>query len=218
LYSEENEQIGQADWIIDQEDSFILVECKTKRPKNEAYIELLNLKPRDEQLDIIAEAIYQSYRAYINFKKNRYKNPKYSFDGKKKACVCVVTLEPWHLLGNPSERINEFVRAKLRDNGIGGDIITEAPYAVVSVVELEQLSYVLKSHDAFEIFDVWRSKKYFGWGMNGYLKDFIPNYLDGYDYIFRERVNECFNPGMRKVAQEIWGKKRSTRQDPASAH
>lgn len=114
VYSEEPDiRHKRADWIIDQPTSFMLVECKTKRMTIGARTIIQDDKELQAQLEVIGEAVVQSYQALEAYNNNKYRPQQYPYNPVKHPFICVVTLENWYLFGPQLEKLREIVRDKL---------------------------------------------------------------------------------------------------------
>ena len=134
------EKLG-IDWVITDHQSNLLVECKTKRVKVDA--KTLNVKAVLEDLEILADAVVQSYKNALDLKDGK---SNVHYNGKR-CYLMVVTLEDWYLISlKATEQLREHVLAKLTRNGINAGIIDEIPYAVISCEEYEKMLFAVRVH------------------------------------------------------------------------
>lgn len=132
----------RCDWIIDQGDSFVMVECKTKRMAIGGYTVLDDDTVLIDQLGKIADAVIQTYQGYLVYKGEGYSPAVYPYGDSKQASICVVTLEKWYLYGTPLEKLKEIVKDKLEEANIDPELINEVPYEVIGVDDFEKLAYL----------------------------------------------------------------------------
>lgn len=129
------------DWVITDHQSNLLVECKTKRVKVDA--KSLNQQALLEDLDVLADAVVQSYKNAIDLR-NSKTNVRYN---GKKCYLAIVTLEDWYLISHKATaQLRSNVLSKLEKKGISAGIIGEIPYAVMSCEEFEEMLFVIRAH------------------------------------------------------------------------
>ncbi len=132
------EEKSTPDIILSDSDSILFIECKTKRMVWNAKENLLNTKDLDNDLKIIASAVYQVYKSLDDYYQNRY--PSINYDVSKEVFIMVVTLEDWYV------GYNNFLYNKIRDNIIDY-FITDNRNARI----LLAIPYVIFSSDEFEL-------------------------------------------------------------------
>lgn len=203
IYPEEKELKKKCDWIIDQDKSFLLVECKIKRPSMKSYTNILDLEPLDGQLDILADAVVQAYEAYTNYKHSNYKTPHYQYDDTKKASICVVTMEDWCIISNTRLKLEEKVKEKLKQRKLSNDLLVDVPFIVMSVGDFEEFSYCLKEYDSYELISKHCTNLH-GYAI-GAIKDLISDkeFLKAYEYAFRGQFGDCFTMELEDILNEI---------------
>ena len=170
-----------ADIIIEDDDSILFIECKTKRMVWRAKELLTDTLDLEIDIDIISNAFYQLYKTLQDYLDNLY--PHLSFNPTKKIYLMVVTLEDWYI------GYNDLLYTKLRDNIISSfisdnkkaNLITDYPYFLFSSEEFERAVQVIE-----EV------------GIKQYCEDFINN--GGHDahksfnymQIFKDEVRNLF--------------------------
>jgi hypothetical protein len=198
----------RCDWIIDQESSFTMIECKTKRIAMSGYTSLED-EPLNEQLSKLADAIVQTYQGYLIYRDIGYKNQVYPFNKQKTPSICIVTLEKWYMFGQQLKSLTDIVKTKLIEKNIDFTIMTEVPFAVVGVDEFERLAYlVLKGYDLADMIKSYSnpSSEASSWEFSVFINAFQNNELENYDYIFKDKMDEVFTPEMQlsfKKANDI---------------
>lgn len=201
--SEYNKNLNRCDWIIDQEKSCLFVECKTKRPVQESYVNITNLEPLTKQLDILADAVIQSYKSYYNYRNEIYRDPNYIYDSAKNSSICVVTLENWYLMGKQKQNFDQIVMKKLEEAGISRKAIEEAPYIVMSIEEFEEFSYYLSRYDGFELIKKYNQECPHNTVRS--IKEFVDkDFANKYEYVFKDDMPKCFPDDMKNLVEKIW--------------
>lgn len=181
-----------ADWVLSGEDGNLFLECKTKRMKLLAK-EALDQEELAADIDVLAEAVAQSYKNYVEAKlgkTNWVPNTNPSF-------LMVVTLEDWYLFAPlPQELLRSAVTSKLLAKGLEESLLDDAPYSVASIRELEFFSGL-----AAEV---------------GIADFFGGKSRDGYDsYMWAPYMSERY-PGMkRKNMREVFWDEFKTVVPPA---
>ena len=193
LYSQEvdsSDRKRRCDWILEQDDEFIMVECKTKRLAIGGYVNLDDQSILLGQLDILAEAVVQTYEGYMVYKGVGYNPPVYPYSSRKKGAVCVVTLEKWYLYGEVLDQLHKIVRNKLSDKGIDASIIDEAPYEVMGVDTFERLVYLAANGESIRSIFEEHSKgdqsthEFATYAFNNY-----EDKMENYRYIFEDDLD-----------------------------
>lgn len=141
IYPEEEYSIKKGnnkktlDWIIEDNDAVMLIECKTKRIKLNSKILLSDNDSIESDINIITEAITQLYRGILDFLNNLYPQLKHT---TKKIYPTIVTLEEWYLVNYElHEKIIIKSKEKLNLQGYDSDIIDKFPFTVFSINEFE---------------------------------------------------------------------------------
>jgi hypothetical protein len=182
-----------SDWIIDQPDAFLLVECKTKRLTIEAKTTILDLIPLQAQLEVLAKAVVQSYQALEVYKNGKYKSPQYPYNPAKQPFICVVTLENWRLMGPEIEKLREIVRDKLIQMGLDATLMEQAPFITCAVNEMEEFVYLLKTNDLADMVrKYWDDPEKSSWAFMSYLNNRYNEELKAYEYIFSDEFTRIF--------------------------
>ncbi|EFH81728.1 hypothetical protein Krac_2473 [Ktedonobacter racemifer DSM 44963] len=194
IYPEEaNSGPKRADWIIDQPSAFMLVECKTKRMTIGARTTIQDDSELHAQLEVVGDAVAQSYQALEAYKNRKYKLQQYPYDPAKQPFVCVVTLENWHLMGPQLEALRGVVKERLLQVRLDPDLMQQAPFIVCSVNELEELAYLLKTHELADMVRrYWDDPEMPTWAFISYLRHRYKNELEQYYYVFADELEDVF--------------------------
>ena len=142
LLPEQSYRLGKdrkdtVDWIFAGEEAAIFLECKAKRLTWDAKVALDDLTPLSDDIDVLANAIVQTYKNIEEYQKGHY--PHFAFDEDRRIYPIVVTLENWHLFGPVLlPMVHKAVEDMLADTGISVAVLTEMPFAIWHVGELER--------------------------------------------------------------------------------
>jgi hypothetical protein len=183
----------RADWIIDQPTSFMLVECKTKRMTIGARTTIQDSNELHAQLEVVAEAVVQSYQALEAYKNGKYRPQHYPYDPAKCPCICVVTLENWHLMGPQLEKLREIVKDRLLRVGLDTNLNQQAPFIICSVNELEEFAYLLKTNELTDVVrNYWDDPEKSSWEFISYLRVRYKDEIKSYTYVFADEITNIF--------------------------
>ena len=183
----------RADWVIDQRSSFMLIECKTKRMSIGARTTIQDDNELRAQLEIVGEAVVQSYQTLEAYKNGRYRSQRYLYDPAKYPFICVVTLENWRLMGPQLKMLREIVKEKLLHVGLDSELMQQAPFVICSANEMEEFAYLLKTNDLKSIMrDYWDDPEISSWSFIGYLYHRYKDKLRSYTYVFSDEIRRIF--------------------------
>jgi len=140
-------------------------------------------KGLESDLKKMASFIFQLYKTYIDYSKDKY--PQLAFDSSKKFIPLVVTLENWYINLNPSilKILRDFVIENLKANNIDVALIDKFPYHIRSSEDFEKDIQLINSLGILGYFDkVIKNEIY------AYIKNFsYRNPFDGeFEKIFLE--------------------------------
>jgi hypothetical protein len=185
----------RADWIIDQPTAFMLVECKTKRMTIGART-VIGDDDRSElhaQLEVIGEAVVQTYQALEAYKNGRYRQQRYPYDISKSPYICVVTLENWRLMGPQLEELRAIVKDKLLHQGLDAGLMQQVPFVICSVNEMEEFAHLLKTNELTDVVrSYWDDPEMSSWTFIGYLYHRYKSELSSYSYVFSDELANVF--------------------------
>lgn len=135
------------DWIIEDDKTILFIECKTKRLRNNAKVELLDTQSLISELSKLADGIIQIYKAINDYKIGKYLHLKNNL--KKPIHPILVTLENWFVYGEITSRLDKLVIQKLEDSQMNKNLVNENPYIVMPINTFEQFIHV-SNEDSFE--------------------------------------------------------------------
>lgn len=178
------------DWIIDQSNAAIFIECKTKRMTVDAKSELLSNEKRGEQISIISDAIIQLYKNINLYKADEY--PNYPFAEGKKIYPLVLTFEEWFVFGDEFlGEIGESVRIKANHEGINLSLISESPYTICSINDFEYMAQILQEVGVEDFMSrKINDEEMKKWQMFSYIHKVYFNQLSKVKDLFPNTLNE----------------------------
>jgi hypothetical protein len=183
----------RADWIIDQPTSFMLVECKTKRMTIGARTNIQDDMEIHAQLEVIGKAAVQTYQALEAYKNGKYRPQQYPFNPMKRAFVCVVTLENWHLMGPELEKLRKIVRDKLAEAGLAPSLMEQGPFILCAVNEMEEFAYLLRTKGLEDlVLAYWNDEEKSSWSFISYLHNKFMHELESYQHVFAGEFETIF--------------------------
>ena len=181
------------DWIIYDNDSALFIECKTKRLKLPAKLELNDNFYVNEELEKMANFILQIYKTIKDYKNNRY--PSFRFDKNKKIFPLVLTLEPWYLFGDRFfNELDRILIDKLRQEKIDPSYLEQMPYSVCSVDEFEKMIQIIQKIGVSEfmqkkVFDDDKKK----WAFQPFMSNVFTEYYKDTKFLFKKDYQNIFN-------------------------
>lgn len=191
--------LPSSDWIVQDDKAAIFIECKTKRMAMAAKIDLSDSGVLEEQLNKLADAAIQIYKAVHAYQNNRLKKPVFTINNRR-IFPLVLTLESWQLFGPSWDKFLEIVRKKLKDSGFPADWITKMPPSVCSMSEFERLIGVINEVGSVQTVLGGKvdSPEKSNWGIDSYLfKDFKTE-IDILKEIFEADFESDFPEAKRK--------------------
>ena len=130
------------DWILDDGNAAIFVECKSKRMTMPSKTELVVPDALERDWRKMASFVSQVYKTIRDYRSGKY--PTYKYDEKKKIYPLVITLEDWHLVGD-----NSWLKKEIERNLNAEDIpitwLSEMPYTICSTNEFEEMIQIIQS-------------------------------------------------------------------------
>lgn len=184
------------DWIADEAEAALFIECKTKRMTILAKVALNSEEALDKDLDILADAVIQAYENINNYRNNEY--PNYKFNKEKMIFPLVVTLEEWYLfIDKIREKVGEKVKEKFNESSLPVSWLNELPYSICSTQEFEELMQIIqivgiKKFMSSKVFD--REKR--SWLFSSYMSSDFPEELNKTQFLFEANFNTIFPQGV----------------------
>jgi hypothetical protein len=182
------------DWIVDDGNFAIFIECKTKRMTMPSKTELVITDALEKDLEKMATFVVQVYKTIRDYQSGKY--PSYKFGERKKIYPLVVTLEDWHLFGDDA-LLEKNIEDKLNAEDIPLNCLSSMPYTICSAQELKELIQIIQSKgiDAVigkKLEDPEKST----WAMATFLSSEYPEehkkikalFLEDFDSIFPEEI------------------------------
>jgi hypothetical protein len=177
------------DWIVEQDDSAMFIEAKTKRMVMEARVEIITQATLLAELGKMAEIIVQVYRSIREYREGRY--PNYPFKAERQIFPVIVTLEDWFLMGPKLlGELDSKIKASLVNQGMPESWIIEMPYTVCSAHELEDAVQIIdragiRNVLGNKVFDTAKRE----WALDPYLRDNFRDLSDQSKFLFEEEYD-----------------------------
>jgi hypothetical protein len=133
------------DWAIEDNEAYLMIECKGKRLTLSAKSEILDATAIESDIEKMCSFVIQGYKTISDFKGGLYPHMKY--DSRKKIHLVVLTLEEWFIPLNPELMLTLFskVTATLREKGMDENMPIEIPFFVESMSSFEKAIQVIES-------------------------------------------------------------------------
>ena len=143
IYDDNGDRNGNTvDWIIEENEISLFVECKTKRVPLSAKISLFSDIEMNETINILVkDGIVKSYKAIQRYLEGDYPNVPFKND---LIYPIIVTLEPWYLFGPRLDHVKNLVREELRNEGLSESLVDKYPFLILSASEFEDMIQVMK--------------------------------------------------------------------------
>jgi len=173
-----------SDWIIQDDNAIVFIECKTKRLTEQSKSQLTidsdsDSNPLLNDITTIAGGVTQLYKVYNDYRNNNI--DKLPYDSSKQFVPILVTLE-YMLPSLPTinNKITEIVKANLSKIAIDASIIDTYPYHIIPMSDFE-FNIQIMMHEGFENYFQHKTREGFSID-NDYLKKFT--YKDYFGDIF----------------------------------
>lgn len=200
-YFKGRDRKDSVDWIVyDQESKAALfVECKTKRVKVPAKIELVDMSYLDQELEFMSNYIGQIYKTINDHIDNHYTFLKY--DRELEIFPLILTLESWHFFGDLfAKKLKDSVVAEFNKNNISLSLLDTMPYSLCSVDEFEILVQVVQQVGISnfmrgKVFDPEKKS----WAFKEYTRNQYPEQYNGSKFLFESDYEKIFAKVDRKI-------------------
>ena len=191
------------DWILEDADATVFVECKAKRIPLLAKNDIGSL---EAEMDKTAAIIAQIYKTILDFKQGLYPQAKYA---GKSIYPVIVTLQDWFLFTEaPEEILGEKIKERFSKEGLSMDLIQEIPYTICSSWDFEKAALIMKQKG---INDLWKEKiqnaEKKKWLLGTYCED-------KYSELLRAVTYDFFLDDLRASFESIIGIERSVGENP----
>ncbi len=140
------------DWIIEDEDAILFIECKAKRMTMGAKTEFDIKNGLESDLKKMSSFITQIYKTYVEYRNDKY--PQVKFQLSKNFIPLVVTLEDWYLNINPKilGMLKDLVIEGFKTNKMDIELLETFPYHIRSVSVFERDIQLINSLGISEYF------------------------------------------------------------------
>lgn len=181
------------DWILADDSGSLFIECKTKRLRFGAKIEISDLTELENELEKMAEIIIQGYKTISHYEQNKY--PHYPYNEKRKIYFLIVTLENWFLFGDKIfDKLEVKLAKKMKLLSIPSSMRDKYPYTVCSADVFEILIQVIKSNTIDTVLsEKVNSKEYFLWEMLTFLQNKFREDLKLTKELFKEEFDQTID-------------------------
>lgn len=198
VLEEQEYQIGKhrkdtVDWIVQQgEEAALFIECKIKRLTWASKAGLCDLTALQNDLEKLADAVVQVYKTIVDYQNGCY--PQMPFIEARQVFPVIVTLEDWYFFGKEMpERLDALVKSKMEMVGLPDEWLSEMPYCILSIDELESVSGALNTIDIVTlILEKVRDAKYSQWSFSSYCKERFSKELPKLPPLFRDDYDALF--------------------------
>lgn len=155
----------RVDWIIRDESASMLIECKTKRLRVNARIDVDGDHIK-EDIKELAKFVVQTYK---NLKVEQAKDSPPTHEIPHYYIPTIVTLDDWYLL---SPVIREFLQNEIKQlldkAGIPESLLITNPFTIMSVSELETIGQVIQKIGIKNFFSKKNLPEYKDWDLRGF--------------------------------------------------
>lgn len=184
------------DWIIDDGQCAIFVECKAKRMTMPSKTELVITNAFEKDIEKMASFVVQAYKTMKDYLEGKYLS--YSYKKAKKIYPMVVTLEDWHLFGE-NDLLKTKIEEKMKIENIQLSYLHDMPYTICSTQEFEEMIQIIQSKGVEAVVgkklnDPEKTK----WAMASFLSSEYPEehkkikalFLKDFDSIFPDEIKQ----------------------------
>ncbi|MBI2458968.1 MAG: hypothetical protein HYV53_00250 [Parcubacteria group bacterium] len=192
-YGPKKNKKNTVDWILDEKDAALFIECKTKRLIVPAKIELNDTLLLDKELEKISDAIVQVYKTIKDHIDKQY--PSFPYDKKREIYPVILTLEEWYSFADPIyQEIKNKVIEKLRQNGLPKEWLEEMPYSLCGIREFEEIVQIMQ---AVGIKKFMKSKlatpEYTNWDFDPFVNTLYKKERKNAVFLFRKEFNNILS-------------------------
>jgi hypothetical protein len=126
------------DWVIEDSQAYLMIECKGKRITQLAKSELMDGASIQSDLEKMAGFITQSYKTVADCRNGLY--PHVEYKSEKQAYILILTLEEWFVNFNPEflDELRAKVIASLEKLGLAAAMVEQVPYFIDSIGAFER--------------------------------------------------------------------------------
>jgi len=181
------------DWIFDEKDAALFIECKTKRLIVPAKIELNDTELLDKELEKISDAIVQVYKTIKDYIDKQY--PSFSHDKKRKIYPIILTLEEWYSFAGPiCQEINKKVIEKLKQNGLPLEWLEEMPYSLCGIHEFEEIVQIMQVVGIKKFMESkFSTPEYASWDFDPFVNNFYKKERKNAVFLFQKEFNDILS-------------------------
>ncbi|MFA6106261.1 MAG: hypothetical protein WC745_01165 [Patescibacteria group bacterium] len=192
-YGSKKNKKNTVDWILDEKDAALFIECKTKRLIVPAKIELNNTEFLDKELEKISDAIAQVYKTIKDHIDKQY--PSFSYDEKRKIYPIILTLEEWYSFPDPiSQEINKKVKEKFNQNGLPLKWLEEMPYSICGIHEFEEIVQIIQTVGIKKFMESkFSTPEYASWDLGPFVNSFYKEERKSAIFLFQKEFDDMLS-------------------------
>ena len=148
------------------------------------------------------------YEAIAEYQQNLY--PSLPYQRRRRIFPVTVTLEDWYLFGGGLLRLlDNAVCKRMADREVREECLTEAPYSVMSIDELETAIQVVSEVGIIEFVENKQRDEYVDWIYDRYMYDRYPELARKAKMLFRKEYLDLFQQTLNGP-KKITAAKKST--------
>jgi len=131
------------DWIISHDDAMVFIECKSKRIKMESKSNLNNTSSLISDIEILSNAIVQTYKTINDFTNNLYPNIKYNSNLSEYPII--ILIDEWYVINpNISNKLMQEIEKGFLKYDLNKEMLIDMPYSYTSVEDFETIAQIIK--------------------------------------------------------------------------
>ena len=193
-YGTRQQPRATCDWLLVEGDTAAaFIECKAKRIRVAAKIAMSDLTPLREDIGVLADAVVQLYERLLEYEAGAF--PNLPFVTGRKSYPLVVTLEEWYLFGRRVVgMLREAVEVRMRAAGLDLNLLTRAPYSIMSCDEFEEAAQVIDVVGLETFFESKLSDSEMrSWPYGNFLRHQFAKERKVRKLVFRDEAEAMFN-------------------------
>jgi hypothetical protein len=188
------------DWIIQDEDGVLFLECKVLRLGKLARSKMAPAPETDQEYRKLAKAIGQTYQTLYDAINGLYPNWTPS---KRTVYPIIVTMDDWNLFSHVTQAaINEMAGSEMEKRGIDPALLKSHPYKVCHIREFERAIQVMVKVGIDPVMKGIHATERLGWQMGGYLNTDFPTEMKAYRSLFPQDRVKIMPAKLRELMQE----------------
>ena len=135
-YGSKQRRKDSADWIVEDGEATLFLECKASRMRLQGKIDLIAKENMEREIARLAAFVTQLYATLADAISGQYEH--WQFRGQPVYPV-VVTLDEWHAFGTAEKIIDDAIDAAFAEKGLDKALLARFPYQVWSIGDFEHV-------------------------------------------------------------------------------